>query len=82
MVNQGFVKELVFLFWLNRNVDEEEGGEIVFGGVDFVYYKGKYIWVFVFWKGYWQVVLFIFFWCFDSYFKVLISVLIVLEFLY
>ncbi|GKA41454.1 retrovirus-related pol polyprotein from transposon TNT 1-94 [Tanacetum coccineum] len=34
MVNQGLVHEPVFSFWLNRNADEEEGGELVFGGVD------------------------------------------------
>ncbi|KAF2314201.1 hypothetical protein GH714_024039 [Hevea brasiliensis] len=32
MVNQGLVKEPVFSFWFNRNADEDEGGEIVFGG--------------------------------------------------
>ncbi|GFS29400.1 aspartic proteinase A1 [Actinidia rufa] len=33
MVTQGLIKEPVFSFWLNRNAKEEEGGEIVFGGV-------------------------------------------------
>lgn len=41
MLDQGLVKEPVFSFWLNRNADEEEGGEIVFGGVDPDHYKGE-----------------------------------------
>nr|GFB94145.1 aspartic proteinase A1 [Tanacetum cinerariifolium] len=40
MVNQGLVQEPVFSFWLNRNADEEEGGELVFGGVDTNHFKG------------------------------------------
>ncbi|XP_074276074.1 aspartic proteinase A1-like [Silene latifolia] len=54
MVKQGLVKEPVFSFWLNRNVDEELGGEIVFGGVDPDHYKGNHTWVPVSHKGYWQ----------------------------
>lgn len=55
MVNQGLVKEKVFSFWLNRNVEGEEGGEIVFGGVDPNHYKGEHTSVPVTHKGYWQV---------------------------
>ncbi|KAL2937976.1 Aspartic proteinase A1 [Bienertia sinuspersici] len=47
-------KGTVFSFWLNRNADEEEGGEIVFGGVDPDHYKGKHTWAPVSHKGYWQ----------------------------
>ncbi|KAF7831345.1 aspartic proteinase A1-like [Senna tora] len=54
MVNQGLVKEPVFSFWLNRNADEEEGGEIVFGGMDPNHYKGEHTFVPVTQKGYWQ----------------------------
>lgn len=54
MVNQGLVKEPVFSFWLNRNVKEEEGGEIVFGGVDADHFKGEHTYVPVTQKGYWQ----------------------------
>ncbi|XP_071730018.1 cyprosin-like [Rutidosis leptorrhynchoides] len=54
MVNQGLVKEPVFSFWFNRNVDEEEGGELVFGGVDPNHFKGKHTYVPVTRKGYWQ----------------------------
>ncbi|KAK4852199.1 hypothetical protein QYF36_021819 [Acer negundo] len=54
MVNQGLVSKPVFSFWFNRNADEEEGGEIVFGGVDPNHYKGKHTYVPVTQKGYWQ----------------------------
>lgn len=55
MVNQGLVKEPVFSFWLNRNIDGEEGGELVFGGVDSSHFKGEHTYVPVTQKGYWQV---------------------------
>lgn len=55
MVNQGLVKEPVFSFWFNRNADEEEGGEIVFGGVDPNHFNGGHTYVPVTQKGYWQV---------------------------
>ncbi|XAR65670.1 Phytepsin [Bertholletia excelsa] len=54
MVKQDLVKEPVFSFWLNRNEEEEEGGEIVFGGVDPNHYKGTHTYVPVTQKGYWQ----------------------------
>ncbi|KAB2007209.1 hypothetical protein ES319_D10G012400v1 [Gossypium barbadense] len=54
MLKQGLIKEPVFSFWLNRNVGEEVGGEIVFGGVDPDHYKGKHTYVPVTQKGYWQ----------------------------
>ena len=54
MVNQGLVKEQVFSFWLNRNANEEEGGEIVFGGMDPNHYKGEHTYVPVTEIGYWK----------------------------
>ncbi|XP_074307483.1 aspartic proteinase A1-like [Silene latifolia] len=54
MMNQGLVKEPVFSFWLNRNAQEEEGGEIVFGGVDPNHFKGEHTYTPVTRKGYWQ----------------------------
>ncbi|KAL3820732.1 hypothetical protein ACJIZ3_006637 [Penstemon smallii] len=54
MVKQGLVKEPVFSFWLNRKLEEEHGGELVFGGVDPKHYKGKHTYVPVSQKGYWQ----------------------------
>lgn len=54
MVEQGLVKEPVFSFWLNRNVEENEGGELVFGGIDDNHFKGDHTYVPVTQKGYWQ----------------------------
>ncbi|TVU02566.1 hypothetical protein EJB05_51977, partial [Eragrostis curvula] len=54
MVQQGLVKELVFSFWLNRNANERDGGEIVFGGADKSHYKGSHTYTRVTRKGYWQ----------------------------
>nr|AGE15495.1 preprosilpepsin 2 [Silybum marianum] len=54
MVDQGLVQEPVFSFWLNRNVNEEEGGELVFGGVDPNHFRGNHTYVPVIQKGHWQ----------------------------
>jgi len=55
MVERGLVKDPVFSFWLNRKPEEENGGEIVFGGADPAHYRGKHTYVPVTRKGYWQV---------------------------
>ncbi|XP_022005132.1 aspartic proteinase A1 isoform X2 [Helianthus annuus] len=54
MVEQGLVKEQVFSFWLNRNEADENGGELVFGGVDPKHFIGEHSYVPVTKKGYWQ----------------------------
>ncbi|CAL9754575.1 unnamed protein product [Musa acuminata subsp. burmannicoides] len=54
LVKQGLIKEPVFSFWFNRNAEEGEGGEIVFGGVDPNHYEGDHVYVPVTQKGYWQ----------------------------
>ncbi|KAH9331462.1 hypothetical protein KI387_003570 [Taxus chinensis] len=54
MVNQGLVQDPVFSFWMNRNADGGEGGEIVFGGVNPKRFKGNHTYVPVTRKGYWQ----------------------------
>ncbi|CAL5341036.1 unnamed protein product [Camellia sinensis] len=54
MMEQGLIKEKVFSFWLNRNPDAKDGGEIVFGGVDAKHFKGQHTYVPVTEKGYWQ----------------------------
>ncbi|XVE63177.1 hypothetical protein DITRI_Ditri06bG0179200 [Diplodiscus trichospermus] len=54
MLSQDVVPEDVFSFWLNRDPLAQEGGEIVFGGVDGKHYKGKHTYVPVSRKGYWQ----------------------------
>ncbi|XP_004293311.1 PREDICTED: aspartic proteinase A1 [Fragaria vesca subsp. vesca] len=54
MIKQGLIKEPVFSFWMNRKVAAQEGGELVFGGVDPNHFKGKHTYVPVTKKGYWQ----------------------------
>ncbi|XP_010916100.1 aspartic proteinase oryzasin-1 [Elaeis guineensis] len=54
MVNQSLVKEPVFSFWFNRNAEEGEGGEIMFGGMDRKHFRGEHTYVPVTQKGYWQ----------------------------
>ncbi|KAI3498930.1 hypothetical protein L1887_34717 [Cichorium endivia] len=54
MINQHLVKESVFSFWLNREGNKGEGGEIIFGGVDPNHYQGMHTYVPVTQKGYWQ----------------------------
>ncbi|CAI0561181.1 unnamed protein product [Linum tenue] len=54
MVQQRLVKEEVFSFWLNRDPNALEGGELVFGGSDPKHFKGNHTYVPVIQKGYWQ----------------------------
>lgn len=54
MVDQGLVQDPVFSFWLNRKTGEDEGGELVFGGVDTDHFIGEHTYVPVTQKGYWQ----------------------------
>lgn len=54
LMGQKLVSEEVFSIWLNRDPDAEEGGEIVFGGIDEKQYKGKHTYVPVTKKGYWE----------------------------
>ncbi|XP_047330972.1 aspartic proteinase A3-like [Impatiens glandulifera] len=54
MMKQGMIRNPVFSFWLNRNTKEEEGGELVFGGIDSRNYKGNHTYVPMTHKGSWQ----------------------------
>ncbi|KAF3789437.1 Aspartic proteinase A1 [Nymphaea thermarum] len=54
MIEQGLIDQPVFSFWFNRNAEDDEGGEIVFGGVDSSHFKGEHTYVPVTQKGYWQ----------------------------
>lgn len=55
MIDQNLIKEPVFSFWLNRNANNEDGGEIVFGGMDPKHFKGEHTFVPVTRKAYWQI---------------------------
>ncbi|KAH7372906.1 hypothetical protein KP509_17G028200 [Ceratopteris richardii] len=54
MVDQGLVSEPVFSFWLNRNSKDENGGELIFGGMDPKHYSGQHTYAPITKKGYWQ----------------------------
>ncbi|KAI7905562.1 endopeptidase [Cokeromyces recurvatus] len=57
MVNRDLVDEQLFSFWLNdvNKGGEEEGGELVFGGVNPDHYKGNITWAPIRRKGYWEI---------------------------
>ncbi|MCO5584277.1 hypothetical protein L7F22_038201 [Adiantum nelumboides] len=54
MLDQELVSEPMFSFWLNRDADDDIGGEIIFGGMDSDHYIGNHTYVPVSRKGYWQ----------------------------
>nr|CAG8543274.1 12895_t:CDS:2 [Entrophospora candida] len=56
MVNRGLVDEPIFSFWINDGGDEN-GGELVFGGVDESHFTGDIHWAPVKRKAYWEVAL-------------------------
>jgi len=53
-LDQGVFEEPVFSFWLNRDVEGEQGGELVIGGVDPDHFTGEHTWVPVTRRGFWQ----------------------------
>jgi len=54
MVAQGKVDEPIFSFYINRNVDDKLGGELLLGGSDPNHYTGPFSYTPVTRKGYWQ----------------------------
>lgn len=54
MLEQKLLPEPVFSFWLNRQDEGSEGGELVLGGVDPAHFVGEHTWVPVTRRGFWQ----------------------------
>jgi len=54
MYNQKLVDAPVFSFWMNRNPDDSNGGQLVLGGVDPDLYLGQISYSAVTRKAYWQ----------------------------
>ncbi|CAG9464763.1 unnamed protein product [Pedinophyceae sp. YPF-701] len=53
LFEKGLVDQDVFSFWLNRNEDDENGGELVLGGVDPAHFTGEHTWVPITHPSYW-----------------------------
>lgn len=54
MIQQGVAEQPVFSFYLDRNLEDPDGGEVLFGGIDKAHYTGDITYVPVTRKGYWQ----------------------------
>lgn len=54
MVKQGLVQQAIFSFYLDRNPQATEGGELILGGSDPKHYSGNFTYVDVSKQGYWQ----------------------------
>ncbi|WPT18028.1 Aspartic proteinase A2 [Picochlorum sp. SENEW3] len=54
MLEQGLIEEPVFSFWLNRDEDDMQGGEMILGGVDPKHFVGEHTWAKVTRRGFWQ----------------------------
>ncbi|XP_024888381.1 cathepsin D-like [Temnothorax curvispinosus] len=55
MIDQHLVYRPIFSFYLNRNVTDVFGGELILGGIDSSHYEGEFTYVNVTKKKYWQI---------------------------
>jgi hypothetical protein len=52
--NSKKLKKKVFSFWLNRNLDQSNGGQLFLGGSNPRYYTGSFTYLNVTNNGFWQ----------------------------
>jgi hypothetical protein len=56
--NQGLITQNVFSFWFNRHpTNEEDGGELMIGGIDSSRFTGNITYAPLMMLGYWQFVI-------------------------
>uniref|UniRef100_A0A8D2PAZ8 Cathepsin D n=1 Tax=Zosterops lateralis melanops TaxID=1220523 RepID=A0A8D2PAZ8_ZOSLA len=55
IMKQKLIEKNIFSFYLNRDPAGDPGGEMILGGTDPKYYKGKFTWFNVTRKAYWQI---------------------------
>lgn len=55
VMKQKLIEKNLFSFYLNRDPAGDPGGEMILGGTDPKYYKGKFSWYNVTRKAYWQI---------------------------
>ncbi|TRZ14006.1 hypothetical protein HGM15179_013074 [Zosterops borbonicus] len=55
IMKQKLIEKNIFSFYLNRDPTGDPGGEMILGGTDPKYYKGKFTWFNVTRKAYWQI---------------------------
>ncbi|NWV78847.1 CATD protein, partial [Dasyornis broadbenti] len=55
LMEQKLIDRNVFSFYLNRDPTADPGGELLLGGTDPKYYRGKFKWMNVTRKAYWQI---------------------------
>ncbi|RKP21223.1 proteinase A,Asp [Rozella allomycis CSF55] len=55
MIHKHLIDEPIFSVWLGKNGEEEQGGELLFGGIDNNLFTGDLVYAPVIRKGYWEV---------------------------